>query len=429
MTHSLGAGAAFQALFLTVDRSGAIVDENIERARGYFAVAARGMQPAGVRQSNMRAVSRVVARAPGVSNADIARLTGLAPQTVSAVLAALDDGGLLTRGVARRRGGRGQPATPIYLNAEGAFALGAEIGWERLEVVLVDMAGRVVERLIRSYDYPDASRVFSDLGNLAPVALSSLAASGRGRVIGLGVALPSGLGQPKALLPAAEGQVEGWANLDVGAEAARATGLPVQLLNDGNAACWAEFLSRPSPLPSNFAFLRIDTFLSAGLVAGGRLWDGAGASSADLGAMLVTNEHGVPDLVEEIASLQALKARLRAAGTTLAEALADEPTEIASRALDDWIEVTAFALAQTVLNAATLAEFELVVLDGALPHHVLERLVTATADRVARIGAHRFAPPQISLGNLGRAGAAQGAAMLQIYRRYFSRELADLDVE
>jgi len=82
-----------------------------------------------------------------------------------------------------------------------------------------------------------------------------------------------------------------------------------------------------------------------------------------------------------------------------------------------------------VLNAATLAEFELVVLDGALPHHVLERLVTATADRVARIGAHRFAPPQISLGNLGRAGAAQGAAMLQIYRRYFSRELADLDVE
>ena len=141
------------------------------------------------------------------------------------------------------------------------------------------------------------------------------------------------------------------------------------------------------------------------------------------------NGDGVPDLVEEIASLQALKARLRAAGTTLAEALADEPTEIASRALDDWIEVTAFALAQTVLNAATLAEFELVVLDGALPHHVLERLVTATADRVARIGAHRFAPPQISLGNLGRAGAAQGAAMLQIYRRYFSRELADLDVE
>lgn len=78
------------------------MDDNVERARGYFAVAARGMQPAGVRQSNMRAVSRVIARTPGVSNAEIARLTGLAPQTVSAVLTSLDDAGLLTRGPARR---------------------------------------------------------------------------------------------------------------------------------------------------------------------------------------------------------------------------------------------------------------------------------------------------------------------------------------
>jgi predicted NBD/HSP70 family sugar kinase len=377
----------------------------------------------------MRAVSRVVARTPGVSNAEIARLTGLAPQTVSAVLTSLDGAGLLTRGVAQRRGGRGQPATPVYLNAEGAFAVGVEIGWERLEVALVDMAGRVVERLMRSYDYPEPTQIFAELGNLVPAALGSLTASEQARVIGLGVAVPNGLGQPSDLLPAPDGQAERWSGVDVRAEAERATGLPARLLSDGNAACWAEFLSRSRPLPANFAFLHVGTFLSAGLSADGRLWEGSSTSSADFGAMLVTDDAGAPRLVQDIASLQALKLRLRATGSSLAEVLGDEPADDPRRALGGWIDDAGRALAQAILNATTLLAVDLVVLDGALPHSELERLVAATHAELNRIGAHRHDLPRICVGNLGRAGAAQGAAMLQIYRRYFSRELADLDEE
>jgi len=132
------------------------MDDNVERARGYFAVAARGMQPAGVRQSNMRAVSRVIARTPGVSNAEIARLTGLAPQTVSAVLTSLDDAGLLTRGPAQRRGGRGQPGGGMGGGPFGGMgggrrppAKGANVQY-RLKVSLTDAATLAPQRITLS---------------------------------------------------------------------------------------------------------------------------------------------------------------------------------------------------------------------------------------------------------------------------------------
>ena len=62
-------------------------------------------------------------------------------------------------------------------------------------------------------------------------------------------------------------------------EAEVATGLNVQLVNDGNAACWAEFVAHASPRTGNFAFLLIDTFVVRTLVVpafaaliGPRLW-------------------------------------------------------------------------------------------------------------------------------------------------------------
>lgn len=405
------------------------MDDNVERARGYFAVAARGMQPAGVRQSNMRAVSRVIARTPGVSNAEIARLTGLAPQTVSAVLTSLDDAGLLTRGPAQRRGGRGQPAIPIYLNAKGAFAIGIEIGWDGLDVALVDMAGRVVERLVRSHDYPDPGYILAELGRLMPSLLELPRSSERTRILGVGVAVPHELGQPNDQLPPPNGQANPWSSIDIRLEVEQLTGLPTRLLSDGAAACWAEFLSRSRPLPANFAFLGVGTFVSAGFIADGRLWERGGAGSVAFGAMLVTDQAGTSRCVEDIASLRALELRLHQSRTSLADILGDAPSEEAVHVLADWTGGAGFALAQAVLNTTTLLAVDVVVLGGPLPHPWLERLADATEAELHRIGAHRQGLPRIGIGSLGRAAAAQGAGMLQIYRRYFSRELADLDEE
>ena len=147
-----------------------------QRAKSYFSAIAHGMQPNGVRQSNQRAVLAVVASSPGLSNAEISRRTHLAPQSVSSVLVGLESDGLLKRGAARRGGGRGQPATPIYLNPEGAFSLGVEIGWRRIEVALTDFAAQVIDRRRRSYDFPRAGTVFTEMAAMLEELVAPLAA-------------------------------------------------------------------------------------------------------------------------------------------------------------------------------------------------------------------------------------------------------------
>ena len=364
--------------------AGFVVGEG-ERRKGYFASVARGMQPNRVRQSNQRAILTVLSGDPeGVSNADIARRTGLAPQTVSAVLDDLEKAGLLLRGQVRRGGGRGQPATPVYINPNGAFALGAEIGWTHIEVALTDLSGRVIDRRRESYSYPHAGTVFVTLARLAEELLRPLSSDGHSRVIGLGLAAPRGIGDPTALLKPPPEQIEAWKGVDFVHEAERATGFNTELVNDGNAACWAEFVAHSSPRPGNFAFLLIDTFVAAGIIAEDRLWEGVTGASANLGSMLVSDRQGKPRFVHEIASLFALGQQLDAAGATMGDATSDSPSGIAQAVVDAWIADAALALAQCLLNASTVLEFDFAAIEGDLPPTVLSRLVDAVSREISQ---------------------------------------------
>ena len=100
-----------------------------------------------VRQTNQRAILSVISLQPGISNAELARVTDLAPQTVSAVLTDLEEGHLVTRGEVLR-GRRGDPATPLYVN-RSARSRSVPIGWRHLEVCLVGIGTQVLSRVRR----------------------------------------------------------------------------------------------------------------------------------------------------------------------------------------------------------------------------------------------------------------------------------------
>jgi predicted NBD/HSP70 family sugar kinase len=395
------------------------------RTKSYFSAVAHGMQPNGVRQSNQRAVLVVVASTPGLSNAEISRRTHLAPQSVSSVLVDLEGAGLLRRGAVRRGGGRGQPATPIYLDPQGAFSLGAEIGWTRIEVALTDFSGRVIDRRRRSYDFPRAGEVFAEMAAMLEELVAPLPAEARKRIVGLTLAMPSEVGAPCSLMPMPADEAARWDGLDVAAEAARLTGYEVKTINDGNAACWGEFVAHESPRPGNFAYLLVDQFLAAGIVSDDRLWEGVSGGSANLGAMLVTDRSGARRSVHEIASIFALEQRLAAAGVP-ATAVADGV--VPEAVLGPWIEDAGSALAQAIINAAMVVEVEFAAIDSELPAPILGRLIAATETGLAGIEGPATRPI-VRRGHLGRSGAAQGAAQRRMYRQYYSRELAHLDEE
>jgi predicted NBD/HSP70 family sugar kinase len=369
----------------------------------------------------------VISLRPGLSNAELSRATELAPQTVSAVLEELEEQHLVTRGEVLR-GRRGQPATPLFMNPVGALAIGAEIGWRHLEVTLVGIGTQVLGRIRRDYDYPDAGSVFDELAAAVEQLLQPLPAAERERLVGLGLAVPNGFGQPGSLLPPPAGQDALWRDLDIADAVADATGLDVTMFNDGHAACWAERVAHPNPRPANFVFLLIDTFMGGGVLAENRLWEGATGKAAHLGATLIPDGDGRLHFADEIASLFALERRLAERGLRLDDALVHAKAA-AEPVVQSWIGEAAEALAQTLVNACTVTEFEVAIIESALPPEILRRLVEATRQQMGKFPVlGQSLPLPIIAGHLGRSGAAEGAALLLMYRRYFSRDFEHMDL-
>jgi predicted NBD/HSP70 family sugar kinase len=183
----------------------------------------------------------------------------------------------------------------------------------------------------------------------------------------------------------------------------------------------------PPPRPGDFAFLLLDTFVAAGIIAEDHLWEGVTGSSANLGSMLVSDRAGTPRFLHEVASLTALGAHLEAAGSRLADAFDDEPSDLTQTVLAEWIEDASTALAQVILNTATVIEFDFAVIESRLPAATLQRIVEATSRRMLDFPSLVRSTPAVRVGNVGRPAAAQGAAQMRMYRRFYSREPADME--
>ncbi|SFV38264.1 Sugar kinase of the NBD/HSP70 family, may contain an N-terminal HTH domain [Devosia crocina] len=386
-----------------------------------FDLGSRGLQHHGLRLANERAVLTVVAINPGLSNAEIARISGLAPQTVSAILTEIEGAGLIERGEVLR-GRRGQPATPIFLKASGAYSIGIELGWRHADIMIINLGVEVVAHRHVLYEEADLSALAPRLASIIAELTCDWSPEQRERLDDIGVCCPGTIHSALAPLSSEAGSKSGPTQTLFADELSRLTELDVTLFNDGNAACWAELIAQPSPRPGTFVYLLVSTYLAAGVLGEGRLWQGGSGHSVDLGSMLVVaGEQGLKP-AHSVASVAVLTARLRAAGFALDW---NDPESWDWPAIEAvvglWIEDCAEAMALVVHNTSAVIEAGLIVVDTILPELITERLVE-------RVAAHFAALPvrhetKVVRGHVGRLAPALGAAELPLYRRYFSRSL------
>ena len=380
----------------------------------------RGVAQSGVRITNERAVLTLITVNPGASNADVARLSGLGPQTTSRIIAELESRGLVTRGEVLR-GRRGQPATPLFLNPHGAVSIGIEIGWRHYEVLAIEMSGKTLASMRRSYAWPDARTLLGDIAAEVSTIRSGLTDMQRARLAGIGLATPSRIGRNTELLGAPPEQADLWKNIDVVGRLAADTGLSVQWFNDGNAACWAEVIAQPTPRPQGFAYFQVGTFIGAGLVANGELWEGNG-HAANLGSMLIGDDEGKPTFVHLVASIIALQNLLKEAGMPV-------PTgspfnwdwESLEPVATQWLDRAGLALAKAIVNTHAVLELDKSIIDGVMPRPIVTRLVERVRHHLAALPALTTVYPPVEMGHLGASAAANGAAQLVLFQRFFSR--------
>jgi predicted NBD/HSP70 family sugar kinase len=94
---------------------------------------------------NQRLVYQAIRAEGPVTRGALTELTGLAKPTIAGIVRRMLDSDLVVE-TGRLYGGRGQPAVHLEINPEGCFAIGLEAREESSELVLIDAAGKIVQR-------------------------------------------------------------------------------------------------------------------------------------------------------------------------------------------------------------------------------------------------------------------------------------------
>lgn len=378
----------------------------------------RGSNQSGMRDHNERLVLSLVRQHGALAKSDIARMTGLSAQTISVIMRALEQDGLLMRGEPVR-GKIGQPSVPMSLQADGAFFLGLKIGRRSADLILIDFLGTVRGTRRRTYRYPTPDGITHFVAEVLPGLIGTLPPASQGRVSGMGVAMPFQLWNWVQALGAPQAEMDAWRDRDIQADLAGITGMPVYVQNDATSACGAELVFGTGERPKDFLYFYFGTFIGGGLVLNGQLFLGRTGNAAGVGPIPVPGPDGRLQRLFDVASMSVLADAMEAAGES-ADHLWEQAEiwRVSEGVLSAWLDQAADGLAWAILSAATLMELEAVLIDGWMPPAIRAEITRRTEAALARLDLSGITPPVVREGTVGAAARSMGAAAIPLSQRY-----------
>src|SRR5256885_6254538 len=238
---------------------------------------------AWLRDRNPSRVMEILRMHGRISQADIARATGLSRTTISTLINELKDEGLVSDVDTRSghaRGGR--PGVQLVLRNPSRVVVGIDFGHSHVAIAVADLGHNVLAE--RRYELDvnrEAGRALDVAAGMFGEVLSEVAVE-RASVVGVGMGVPgpvdrgTGTAGSATILP-------GWVGLRIGAEMEHRLGIPVQIENDANLGALAEQTWGAGRDCSNFAYIKAATGIGAGIVIDGRLLRGATGTAGGSG--------------------------------------------------------------------------------------------------------------------------------------------------
>ncbi len=377
----------------------------------------RGTNQSGMRAHNEKLVLSLVRRHQALAKSEIARMTGLSAQTVSVIMRQLEGDGLLLRGEPVR-GKVGQPSVPMRLDPDGAFFFGLKVGRRSSELVLTDFLGVVRERARETHDYPAPDKTLDFAVSALKGMISDMDQAVRGRVSGLGIAIPFYLWDWAQTLQVPQEKMDAWRAADLQAALSSAVDYPVFLQNDATAACGAELVFGPSDGPRDFLYFYVGYFVGGGVVLNGTIFSGRGNAGA-LGPLPVPLHTGQVKPLIDVASLYILERTIFSEGgdpNLMWETAVnwDFPEEL----LAEWLQSAAQGLAHAIVSSCSVIDFECVKIDGWMPANVKERLISEVELQLSKLNLTGLERPKITAGSVGPDARSLGAASLPLSEKY-----------
>src|SRR5437764_3766080 len=238
---------------------------------------------AWLRRRNRQRVMEILRMHGQISQADIARATGLSRTTVSTLVSELKEAGLVAdidTKSAHAHGGR--PGVQLVLRNPSHVVVGIDFGHSHVAIAVADLAHNVLAE--RWYDLDvnrEAARALDVAADLFAEVLSEVSAE-RTSVLGVGMGIPGPVDRAHGTAGSAT-ILPGWVGLRIAAEMEQRLEIPVDIENDANLGALAELTWGAGRDCTNFAYIKAATGIGAGLVIDGALLRGATGTAGEIG--------------------------------------------------------------------------------------------------------------------------------------------------
>ena len=242
-----------------------------------FSVATRGTS----REINRRIALNLIRDRQPISRADLARCMNVTRGVISVLVQELIAQGVICEG-ATGEPARGRKPIFLHIRTRDRFALAVDVRFSKTYLMLCDFSGR--ELAIESYD-----TVFS-----IPAFVKTLAGRIRrmlraqnlsGACEGIGVVVPGMVDHQTGKILNAPAL--GWREVEIRAQLAAATGLPVYIENSGRACALAQlwFESEETSGGQSFVYISVSDGVGVGIVVDGEVLRGRDHIAGEFGHM------------------------------------------------------------------------------------------------------------------------------------------------
>lgn len=292
-----------------------------------------------MKKLNVEAILKVIKEYGRLSRADIAKLTGLTPASVTNITKILIESDyLIERGIGESSGGR--PPILLEINIKARYVIGVSIGVGNIEVALTDLGAniRLKKSLYIDERNTDEENVFIYLINLINEVLE-ISEVDRRKIAGIGVAM-HGIVNP-ILGISQYAPYYKWKNINIKSILEEKFDYPVFVDNDVRAIALGESLFGVAKGIENFIEINISNGIGAGIIIDNKPYYGMDYSAGEIGHIVVEQDGalckcGNYGCLESVASNKSIERRvIRSIKQGISSSLVDDIEDIEKITIKD----------------------------------------------------------------------------------------------
>ncbi len=230
-------------------------------------------------RANLERVVRAVRMAGSLTQAEIARSTGLSAATVSNIVRELKDGGTVE--VTPTSAG-GRRARSVSLSGDAGIVVGVDFGHTHLRVAVGNLAHQVLAEEAEPLDVDASSAQGLDRAEQLVSRLIAGTGLSQDKVVGVGLGVPAPIDVETGTL-GSTAILPGWAGTNPRDDLAQRLGVPVHVDNDANLGALGELVWGSGRGVADLAYIKVADGVGAGLVISGQIYRGPGGTAGEIG--------------------------------------------------------------------------------------------------------------------------------------------------